>query len=301
MAIGETAHGEIRDWWELIRPFSFSASVVPVCVGAAVAWAHGRGNPAAFAATLLGVLLIQAGTNALNEVFDVARGVDTLQTPRASRVVVTGRVGAGPAYGAGLGLLALGVGVGALISLTFRLGPVPFLVGLLGAALGYAYTGPPLHLKYRGLGLLVEAATMGPLMVLGAEYVQAGRWSGSGWAASLPVALLVAAILLGNDLRDLDTDRAAGIRTAAIVLGRRRAWRLYLALLAGAYACLVPIAATAALPWTALLALASLPLAVRAAAGGASALDRLDQTTARVHLVFGALLTVGIAVGGLRL
>lgn len=295
----------IRDWLELIRPFSFSASVVPVCVGAAVAWSRHLGNIGAFGIVVVGVLLIQAGTNLINEVFDVATGVDTPQTPRASMVLVTGRLPSTLAHRVGLALLALGAASGGLISIAFHLGWVPFGMGLVGAVAGYAYTGPPLQLKYRGLGLLAEAVVMGPLMVLGAEYVQAGRWTWSGLIASVPVALLVATILVGNDLRDAETDHAAGIRTLATILGRPAVWKGYLALLIGAYAALIAAVVGRALPWPALLALLCLPVAVRTvrtSAGGAARpqnLDRLDQRSAQLHLLFGLLLTVGLTAWGL--
>ncbi len=291
----------LRDWLELIRPFSFSASLVPVGVGAAVAWSHGHGNAGAFALSVLGVLLIQSGTNVINEVFDVARGVDTLDTPRASRVLVTGRLPSRRAHAVGLVLLALGALAGAAVSLVFHLGWVPFVLGLLGAVVGYAYTGPPFQLKYRGLGLPAEVLVMGPLMVLGAEYAQAGRCTWDGLMASLPVAFLVGTILVGNDLRDVESDREAGIRTVATLLGRAWAWRGYLVLLAVAFAALVGAVIGQALPWPALLAVLSAPMAVRKVRDclrRSERMDRLDQDSAQLHLVFGLLLTLGLGMWG---
>lgn len=292
----------IRDWLELIRPFSFTASVVPVCVGAAVAWSGRRADVGAFVVAVVGVLLLQAGTNVINEVFDVANGVDTLQTPRASRVLVTGRLPSELAHHVGVLLLVSGAAAGALISAVFHLGWVPLAAGLLGAAAGYAYTAPPLQLKYRGLAVPAVALVMGPLMVLGAEAVETGGCTWAGLAASVPVTFLVAAILVGNDLRDLETDRDAGIRTEATILGRPRAWEAYLALLVGAYAFLAAAVGAGVLPWPALLALFSAPLAVRSIQGGArgrEGLVHLDERSAQVHLLFGLLLTVGLGAWGL--
>jgi len=296
-----------HDWLELTRPFSWTATLVPVAVGAAVAGPQG---PAAAVLPLLalGVVLAQAGTNAINEFFDVARGVDTASSRRASRVLLERRLPPRTVYVGGLALLALGVVTAAAVSALLGLGPIPLLFGAAGALLGYAYTAPPLALKYRGLGLPVVALVMGPSMVLAAQYVLSGRWSEAALWASLPVGCLVGAIVLANDLRDLDGDRAAGIRTSGIVLGQRAGWAVYLALLAGAFATLAVGVAVHALPWQALLAVGSAPLAVQVAgeatgrrapdpAGGV--LARLDARSAQVHLLFGLLLAAGLGLAHL--
>jgi 1,4-dihydroxy-2-naphthoate octaprenyltransferase len=300
--------GALRDWLEIARPFSLTASAVPVLVGSAVGWWSGRGNAAAFLVALVGALLLQVGTNMVNEVFDVARGVDTLATPRASRTLVEGRLAPTAAYRAGLGCLLGGAAVGAWLAWGFRLGPAPFLLGLLGAAAGYAYTAPPLAYKYRALGTPLVFVLMGPLMVLGAAYVQSGRFTAGGLVASLPVGLLVAAILHGNELRDVAADRAAGTRTLPALLGWVPARRLYVLLLSGSYLVVVLGVLGGVLPVPALLPVVSLPLAAAAVARvrGAPAVEadrrlaRLDQQTALVHLAYGVLLAAGLAMAAAR-
>ncbi len=302
MAATSGTRSRFGAWIELTRPFSLVASLVPLAVGSAAAWAHGRGDGAALPLAAAGVLLLQSGTNALNEVFDVARGVDTPATPRASHVLLEGRLADRSARRFGLALLALGVLAGALLSWGFGLGPAPMLLAMGGAALGYAYTGPPLALKYRGLGMPAVGLAMGPVMVLGAEFAQSGRFSPAGFAASLPVGCLVAAILLGNDLRDAASDEAAGIRTEVALLGPRAAWRLYEGLLAAAYALTVLAVSADVLPPLALVTLGTAPVAVwavRAEPARERRLDRLDQRSAAVELSFGALLAVGLSLSHL--
>lgn len=287
------------DWLELVRPFSLTAASIAAIVGAATAWVDQPVRLAAFGLTLVGVVLLQGGTNVVNEVYDVARGVDLPESPRASHAVVTGRVPAELALRAGLALLVLGVIDGAVLSWAFHLGPVPIVIGLAGAIVGHQYTAPPLQFKYRGLAVPAVAAMMGPLLVLGAQYVQLGRFTPLGLAASVPVALLVAAILVANDLRDAASDEAAGVRTEATILGASATWRGFVALLLGAYVCVLVAVAAGTIPWPALAVVASLPLALVAITAGArGALDRLDQRAAAVHLCFGLLLAAGLAVAG---
>ncbi len=293
------ATGRMADWWEIIRPFSLPASLVPVAVGAADAWWGHHTNLAALLLALLGVLLLQCGTNIINEVYDVASGVDTADTPRASRVIVQGRMDPQVAVRGGVALLLGGVLAGAALSWGLGLGPIPFLLGVFGAAVGYCYTAPPLQFKYRGLGLPTEAMVMGPLMVLGAQFSQTGRFTLNGLLASLPVGLMVATIILANDMRDRDSDRAAGARTFAVLAGPRVAASGYVLLTTAAYCAVVWEVAAGVLPATALICLVSLPLGVRMVshalpAAGPEGLARLDQESAATHMVFGLLLALGL-------
>lgn len=310
MAAAAVGGPRLRAWWEMVRPFSFPGSVVPAAVGSAVAWASGQGRVAALPLVLLGLVLTQAGTNVVNEVVDVDRGVDTPEAVRPSRVLIEGRLRSRSAMRGGLLLLALGVATGCLLSLAYHLGPLPALLGLAGALLGYGYTARPLQLKYRALGLPAVALALGPLPVLGAQYVQGHALSAVGLLVSLPVGTLGAAILLANDLRDLAGDRAAGIRTAATLLGRQGAWTLYVGLLLVGYGLVAAGVAAALLPWSSLLVFLSVPLAwgavasvgqARGRSAAERALSRLDVRSAGLHLAFGLLLAVGLGLPALRL
>jgi 1,4-dihydroxy-2-naphthoate octaprenyltransferase len=181
------------------------------------------------------------------------------------------------------------------------------VLGLLGLAGGFGYTAPPLQYKFHALGLPLVFLLMGPLMVVGAYYVIAGAFSWQALVVSLPVGLLVAAILHGNEWRDLSEDARAGISTLSIRAGRRVAHLLYVSLVVGAYLALAMAVAVGALPPSSLLAMLSLPLLVRAiraselgAGGQQRAIAMIDLETAQLHAAFGFLLAAGLvlAAGG---
>jgi 1,4-dihydroxy-2-naphthoate polyprenyltransferase len=288
-------------WFEIARPFSFTASTVPVAAAGALAAADGRFSWPLFLAALVAAVLLHVGTNVTNEIYDVRKGIDDITSPRASHALLKGRltereafVLAGAAFAAAA---AIGVGLVAV-----RGWPVAVL-GLVGLAGGFGYTAPPLQYKFHALGLPLVFLLMGPLMVVGAYYVVAGTFSWRALVVSLPVGLLVAAILHGNEWRDLSDDARAGISTLSIRAGRRVAHLLYVSLVVGAYLALAVAVAVGALPPPSLLAMLSLPLLVRAiraselgAGGQQRAIAMIDLETAQLHAAFGFLLAVGLAI-----
>jgi 1,4-dihydroxy-2-naphthoate polyprenyltransferase len=292
-------------WVEIARPFSFTASTVPVVAAGALAAMDGRFSWPLFLAALVAAVLLHVGTNVTNEIYDVRKGIDDITSPRASHALLKGRLSereafvlAGVAFA---GAAAIGVGLVAA-----RGWPVVVL-GLLGLAGGFGYTAPPLQYKFHALGLPLVFLLMGPLMVVGAYYVIAGAFSWQALVVSLPVGLLVAAILHGNEWRDLSEDARAGISTLSIRAGRRVAHLLYVSLVVGAYLALAMAVAVGALPPSSLLAMLSLPLLVRAiraselgAGGQQRAIAMIDLETAQLHAAFGFLLAAGLflAAGG---
>lgn len=296
--------GPWRDWLEIARPFSLTASIVPVLVGGALAWQEGRLTAWAFGLALLAALLVQAGTNMVNEAYDVLNGVDRPDSPRASRVVVEGRMAPGTALRGAAVVFAL-AGLGGLALVWLRGLPM-LIIGLVAIATGYYYTAPPLHYKYRALGVPGVFVLMGPLHVLGAYVAAAGPLSLRAVLAGIPVGFLVAAILHGNELRDLEDDSKGPFRTLTSVIGRPAAAWLYVAMMVGAYGTLLALVALGTLPWPALATLATAPAALRNARraldGGRGKLESLtwlDVTTARLHLQFGLLMAAGIAAAAL--
>jgi 1,4-dihydroxy-2-naphthoate octaprenyltransferase len=288
-----------RIWLRAIRPFSFPASVVPVAVGAACAGALGSVSWGGFALTLVGCVALQAGTNLVNEFYDWRMGADHSGSLGASRAILAGWLS--PRAVLWAGLACFGVGCAAGFALVAAIGWPILALGLIGVPLAYGYTAPPLKLAYRGLGEVTVFLLMGPLMVLGAYLVHRESNLALPLAASIPVGCLVAAILQANNVRDLDDDRRLGKRTLATILGRRGARLEYDVLLAGAYLSLLAGSLIGVMPWTALLALASLPLALRVRAIVATGVDPsvLNPTvrqTAQLHLSFGLLLAAGLVL-----
>jgi 1,4-dihydroxy-2-naphthoate octaprenyltransferase len=285
--------------WEILRPFAYTASVIPVLAAAALAFVDGRFEALPFLAALLGGVLLHSGTNIVNEVYDVRQGIDTITSPRASHAIVKGRMSERGAFlTAGLAF-ALAVAIG--LYLAALRGPAIVALGLLGLVAGWGYTAPPLQYKYRALGVPLVFVLMGPLMVVGGYFAITGAWSGIALVLSIPVGCLVAAILHGNEWRDISEDTRAGIVTMSSRIGREWAHYAYLALILGAYISLGLAVAARLLPPASLLAILSLPLLAQVmrsaelgATGQARAIAMLDLQTARLHLAFGALLVLGV-------
>ncbi|MGH7752946.1 MAG: 1,4-dihydroxy-2-naphthoate octaprenyltransferase, partial [Gemmatimonadales bacterium] len=232
-------------WWRAVRPFSFTASFTPILVGSASALHQGAPFPAnlanfhpdRFLAALVGAVAIHAGTNLINDYYDHVRGVDTASSIGPSGVIQQGLLPAGSVLRGGLALFALGAGLG--LWLVSVVGWPILALGLASVAAGYAYTGGPFPLGYIGLGDLVVFLFMGPVIVLGAHYVQSGMLSASAAWASLPIGGLVTAILVVNNLRDLQHDRARGKRTLATLLGTKGSRAEYAVLVTSAYLAII--------------------------------------------------------------
>ena len=290
--------------WEILRPFAYTASVIPVAAGGALAAVDGRFVLLPFLAALAGGVLLHSGTNIVNEIYDVRQGIDTIVSPRASHAIVKGRMSERGAFIFAASAFALAVAVG-LYLLALR-GPAIVILGLLGLVGGWGYTAPPLQYKYRALGVPLVFLLMGPLMVVGSYFAVTGLWSPVAAILSIPVGLLVAAILHGNEWRDISEDTRAGIVTLSSRLGKEWAHYGYVALVLGAYITLGLAVAFALLPPATLVAILSLPFLAQVvrsaelgATGQARAIAMIDLQTARLHLAFGALLVAGILLSGL--
>lgn len=283
-------------YWKAVRPFSFTVTVMPVLLGALMA---PRFSWTWFLPTLLGALLLHAGVNVISDAFDYRRGVDTWRVLGSSRVLVDGLMASGAHLRWGLLLFGLGCGIG--LGLAYFRGWPVLAFGLVGAALGFFYTAPPLGLKYKGLGDLAVFLAFGPLMAMGTYYVQTQEISWQlAWLA-VPVGLLTIAILHGNNFRDVGEDVQAGYRTMAGLLGPRGSSLYYLALVVGAYAVTVLFVALGWLPVGALLVFGTIPYAwrnVRIAFQPARvAFTFLDLLTAQLHMLFGLALMGGVLLG----
>jgi 1,4-dihydroxy-2-naphthoate octaprenyltransferase len=290
--------------YEILRPFAFTASVIPVLAGAALAWVDEAWNWAPFLASLLGAVFLHAGTNIVNEVYDVRKGIDSITSPRASHAIVKGRMTEGAALIVSGAAFALAVVVG--LYLIWLRGPAIIGLGSLGLLGGWGYTAPPLEYKNRGFGVPLVFLLMGPLMVEGAYYAVSGAWSLTALVLSIPVGLLVAAILHGNEWRDIREDSRAGISTLSGRIGRRWAHYGYVALVLGAYMVLALSVIAGILPAWTMLAILSLPFLAQVirsaelgATGQARAIAMIDLQTARLHLAFGSLLVLGLVLSRL--
>lgn len=296
-----SGEGSLRAWYSAARPRTLTATLAPLALAGVMTIDHGVFDAPVFALALLGALLLQVATNLINEYADWRRGTDRYKQAGQGMTIKQGVL---PARSVGIGaLLSLGGGVLAGLLLLGREGPdlmaSPLLwIGAGGVLVAVAYTAGPLPLSRLGLGEVAAGIFMGPLMVLGAWYVQARCLSWQALLASLPLALMVAAILHANNLRDMEADRAVGKKTLAVRFGWRAARAEYLLLVSGSYVALLLLAVSGDIPWPALLALLTLPEATQLqrqalATRDVSLLHAVQGRTARLHGRFGGALALG--------
>ena len=287
-------------WLHAFRIPTLSASLVPVLVGSVVAFRHDAFHPVAALAALIGALAIQIGTNLANDLFDYRKGADSPERIGPPRVLPMGwltpsevRTGIVAAFG-----MAVVAG-----SYLVALRGLPVLaIGVASIAAGLAYTAGPWALAYTGLGDAFVFLFFGFVAVLGTYFVQAGSLDPEAVLAAIPVGALATAILVVNNLRDIDTDRVARKHTLAVLLGRRAARAEFATLLGAAF--LVPMALWAQgvrSAWI-LLPLGAASLAARTLQ---AVFEREDGPSlngalidaAQLHLLFGLLFAAGIALG----
>ena len=279
------------------RPRTLPAAVAPVLVGTALAVEADAFNGVAFAAALLGAVLIQIGTNLSNDYSDARRGADTEDRLGPVRVTAGGLVPPRQVLVATYVTFALAVLVG--LVLVAIAGPELLLVGAASILAGVLYTGGPRPYGYEGLGEVFVFTFFGIVAVTGSYYVHAQELPWEAFVLAVPVGLLAAAILVVNNVRDLETDRRAGKRTLAVRMGRERTRVLYAVMVFGAFL-------TAQLPWIGgslspwlLLVVLALPLAaalvrtVRTHADGPTLNEALGRS-GMLQLVVCVLLSVGI-------
>lgn len=297
VADSHVASGALRLWLLAARPRTLPAAIAPVVVGTSLAIADDEFHALAFVAALVGSIFIQIGTNLSNDYSDARRGADTEDRLGPVRVTAGGLMP--PARVLVGTYVAFGIAVLAGLYLTAITGPELLLVGVASIAAGVLYTGGPRPYGYEGLGELFVFLFFGVVAVVGSYYVQAEALPWEAFALSVPVGLLAAAILVVNNVRDVDTDRRAGKRTLAVRLGRERARALFGAMLGCSYLMAVTIPLAGGLSWWVALPLLSLPLVpplwrtVAERTDGPS-LNSALADTGRLLAVFSALLAAGV-------
>jgi len=287
-----------RTWLVAVRPVSFTASIIPVLVGTAIA-AQDEFHPLLFLLALAGSVAIHAGTNLVNDYFDHIKGTDNEESLGQSGVIQRGALSASAVLAGGICAFGAGAVIG--LAIAAMTGWPVLALGVASVAAGYFYTASPFSLAYRGLGEVVVFIFMGPVIVLGAYYVQVQSWGWAPFVASLPIGLLVAAILHANNVRDIENDRRNGKWTLAALAGRPLADYEFVALVLAGYAVVVLMTVAGAAPWPVLITLLSAPLAVKlvrleASQRSVRGLNAVLAQTAGLHMLFGALLAFGFAL-----
>jgi 1,4-dihydroxy-2-naphthoate octaprenyltransferase len=288
---------KLYGWYLAARPATLPAAIVPVVVGAAVAISDRHFHPLVLLATLLASVLIQIGTNLANDYFDFRKGADTADRLGPTRVTQSGVFTPSEVATA----TAIVFGAALLFGLYLvSVGGVPILlIGLLSILAGIAYTGGPYPLGYHGWGDLFVFIFFGVLGVAGTYYLQTGSLTLTALMTSIPVGALCTNILVVNNLRDIDTDRATGKGTLAVRIGRKATGQEYLLLMLIAYT--VPLTLWLAgvtwgfsfwLPYLTVPRAARLVWFVQRERG--RALNQALKGTADLHLRYGLLFALSL-------
>ena len=283
-------------WMLAIRPRTLPAAAAGVVMGAAMAWRDGVFRLDIVLVCLFTALLLQIGSNLANDVFDFERGADTSERLGPTRVTQAGmltpkqvKIGMAVVFGLSgvLGLYLVWLG-----------GWLILLLGVAAIISAIAYTGGPFPIGYYGLGDMFVFIFFGLAAVAGTYYIQAGSISPAVWLMTLPPGLIITAILVVNNLRDIDNDRIAGKHTLAVRMGEQGTKVEYLICMVIAYIVPIPVAWAGMISWTTLIAWLSLPLAIQATrvvlTQKGRALNAALAKTGQTALVFSLLFWLGL-------
>ncbi len=289
----------VKKWVVAARLWSLTASIIPVTLGSALAWYQGYGyNMPLFWLTLVAGILLQAASNLLNTYGDYASGVDSLDMVKTTnREIFDGTITAKQIKNAAIVCIAIAALFGVI--LIAKKGLPVFIFGLLGIIGTVSYTTGKYPFKYYALGTIFVFFLMGSFMVLPAYYIQSETLNMQAVFFSLPISFLVSVILFGNEIRDMKSDKEAGIRTLAMKFGQERALELYTNMIYIAYICLLILAFMEIIPTTALLPIILFPLLIKQIIKiqppvEPSVLTGLVKFGAKFHFLFGALMIIGL-------
>jgi 1,4-dihydroxy-2-naphthoate octaprenyltransferase len=290
----------VNPWWVAARPYTLPAAVVPVLVGSGTAVGVGTWRLDAFLAALIGSIAIQVSANFANDVSDAARGADSAARTGPPRMVASGVISPARMWTA----VWVSITVAGLAG-TYLIVVAGWVVALIGvgsilAMLGYV--GGPVPYGYRGLGEVFVFVFFGVVATAGSRYVHDQAVPMAAWLLSIPVGLMVTAILVANNLRDIATDTSAGKRTLAVIIGPGNTRHLFVGLVWGTFGLVAAFATLNWIPREATLALLVSPLvlpvvrAARIRSDGPGLIMAL-KGTARLHLLVGIALALGAALG----
>jgi len=282
-------------WWDGIRPGYLPLSLLPVVLGSVLAWMQsitpstprGTFHPIRFVVMLVAVVLLQTGAHLVNDYYDHIRGIDTGNSLGPGGLIQQALIN--PSRVLSLGLTALGLGIASGILVAVQAGPLFLVLLVIGVLCAYFYSATSRALSSLMLGELISFCIFGPLLVLASYIVQTGQVDRTVLLYSLPLGLLATAVILSNDMRDVETDSQAGKHTLAYSLGFRLSRILYMLLLLGAYAPIIALAVPHHAPHLLLIVLWTLPLTVVALSGVLR-----TQASAGFHLVMSQTIKIEI-------
>ena len=299
-------------WLMAARAYSFPASIIPVLFGSVLAVLLNPGlkfNFLNFFLTLAGCILVQVGTNLINDIVDYDKGIDKedkeLGIPHGGSMVISMGLVSKEQMKCGAVISFI---IAALIGvyLYTQAGIWILYLGAFGLFSAIFYTAKPLSFKYKALGDIQVIISFGLAMTLGAYIVQTKTFSYLPLLFSIPIGLLIDAILHSNNIRDINFDGKFGVKTLPILLGEKLSIKVYYILVLGAYLCVIIFVALRMLPWFALLSLVTFPLALklvkmigRIPPEGKERFEYgTKQTimTAQLNMMFGLTLVLGLLI-----
>jgi len=291
-----------RIWWQLTRPHTLTAAFAPVFLGTMIALTYGKIHFPLFFAMLIASVFIQMATNMFNEYYDFKRGLDTEQSIGIGGTIV--RNGVKPKTVLNLAFMLYGISVLIGIYICMETSWMLAVVGVLSMMVGYFYTGGPYPIAYTPFGELFSGVVMGMLLILIAFYIQTATVTTEAVLLSIPSMLLVAGIMLANNIRDLEGDKEGGRKTLAILVGRSNAITILMLFFIISYGWIIAMILFGHLtPWALLVFLSvkkpsraitvfrknHIPIHVMPAM----------KNTAVTNTLFGLLLGIGILIGHL--
>lgn len=279
---------KLKEFFMCTRPHSYPASIAPVLFGATYALGYEiKFSILKFILFLLACLLIQAATNLFNEYYDYKHGLDKIDSEGISGSIVKGNLSPREVMVGALVLYALAFILGLI--LTFMTSLYVLLVGLVCMLAGYFYTGGKYPIAYSPFGEIVSGFFMGTIIISLSFYFQTGHVNADIIVVSLPLFIMIGAILLANNIRDLDNDKESGRRTYAILVGRNNAIKTMAISFIVVYLLNVLFIVTKYASWYNLLVLVTIPLAIKIIKGFSA---NNHKTTMAPFMVLTAKLTI---------
>ncbi|MBB5326235.1 1,4-dihydroxy-2-naphthoate octaprenyltransferase [Anoxybacillus tepidamans] len=288
-----------RVWWRLTRPHTLTAAFIPVSIGTALAFHETNIHISLFVAMLVASLFIQAATNMFNEYYDYKRGLDSAESVGIGGAIVRDGIPPKTVLLLAISFFAAAMLIGAYICMNSSWWLA--VIGIICMAAGYFYTGGPLPIAYTPFGELAAGFFMGLVIILISFFIQTGDVTIVPVVVSIPIAILVGAILLANNIRDLDSDQKHGRKTLAILVGRTNAIRILAGMFIISFTWMIGLVALHVVsPWTMLVFL-SVPKAFVATKGFIGKTKPIEmmpamKATAQTNTQFGFWLVIGILI-----
>jgi 1,4-dihydroxy-2-naphthoate polyprenyltransferase len=286
-------------WWRQLRPHTLTAAFVPVMIGSFTALTNSDFQISLFFAMLIASLLIQSATNLFNEYYDYKRGLDTEESVGIGGGIVRDGILPKTILNTAVSFFGIAILLGVYICMNST-----WMIALIGSicmTVGYFYTGGPHPIAYTPFGELISGFFMGVVIILIAYFIQTGTVTTDIILLSIPSAILIGAIMMANNIRDLDGDKESGRKTLAILLGRDKAVTFLAWMFTISYLWIIGLIFVTPFAFTLLLVILSIPKAIKAIKlfrGKSIAVEMVPamKATAQVNTIFGLLVVIGLLI-----